>query len=583
MSMANKPWLKSYDPDVPASLEPYPTAALHHQLETTAHQHADNVALITSAHLPVAGRVGASLTWSEVNNAASRFSAGLAAMGLKKGDVVALIMPNCAQFVIAFYGVLKAGGIVSATNPTYPPDKLAHQINDSQATFVVTLTLFYNMFKSIQSKTKVKTVIVSNIKEYLPGAAKFLFTIAREKKDGHRVEALAEDDVWFQDILAKYRAKDQPELEFDSAKDIALYQYTGGTTGVSKGAMATHKAIVANCYAMQHWLPSEDLSKERILGAIPFFHVYGLVTVVSYAASSGAAIILVPNARDISDMLDNIVKWRPTIYMGVPALYNALNNHPRVLSGEADLSSLRVCFSGSAPLAPDTKRRFEELAGVTIVEGFGMSEAPTATHANPLRHGGKDQSIGVPFPDVDCKIVSLDDGVTEVPQGQPGEIIMRGPNIMVGYLNMPTETHNSLRDLGDGGPPWLYTGDIAYVDEDGYFFIVDRKKDMALIGGFNVYPNAVEKVLADHPDVLEAGVAAIPHPEKEGQETLLACVVRKPDSNVSAEELIKFQSTKLAPYEIARRVVFVKELPKTTVGKVLRRELAKLAAEAEVM
>lgn len=579
--MADKPWLKSYDEGVPHTLEPYPSATLHEQLENTAKNHPDNVALITSARLPLVGRIGAQLTWGEVNELASQFAAGLADMGLKKGDVVALIMPNSVQFVIAFFGILKAGGIVSATNPTYPAEKLAYQINDSQAKFVVALTLYYETFKSIQEKTKVETVIATNIKEYLPGLAKFLFTIAREEKEGHRIEALGEGDVWFQDILAKYNARDQPRLEFDSSKDISLYQYTGGTTGVSKGAMATHRAIVANTYAMQHWLNSDDLAQERLLGAIPFFHVYGLVTVVAYAASSGATIIIVPNARDITDLIDNITRWKPTAFMAVPALFNAINVHPWVQEGRVDLSSLEVCFSGSAPLAPDTKRRFEELGNVTIAEGFGMSEAPTATHGNPLGRPGKSQSIGVPFPDVECRIVSLDDGITEMAIGEPGEIIMRAPNLMVGYLNMPTETENTLRDLGDGGGPWLYTGDIAYMDDDGYFFIVDRKKDMALIGGFNVYPNAVEKAIADHPAVLEAGVAAVPHPEKEGQETLLACVVFNKGKSATREELIEFQGTKLANYEVARRIVFVDELPKTTVGKVLRRELAKLASEVE--
>ncbi len=573
----SRPWTKMYDPGAPASLEPYPTGAMHQQLEKTATENGHKVACITSAPLPLLGRVGATVTWGEINAAAARMAAGLAAAGIEKGDVVAIIMPNCVQFIVAFYAILKAGGIISATNPTYPPAKMAEQINDSGAKCVIALSMFYRPFKSVQSQTQVQTVVVTRFKEYLPGAARALFTLAKEKKSAHYLPALESGDMWFQDLLAQHSPADQPSISIDAAEDIAIYQYTGGTTGVPKGAMSTHRALVANTYTMQCWLPSEDPSAEVLLAAIPFFHVYGLVAIVAYAASAAASVIIVPNARDVDDLLGNMVRWQPTIFMGVPALFNALNNHADVKSGKADLTLLRVCFSGSAPLAPDTKRRFEKLATTTIVEGFGMSEAPTASHGNPLGRPGKEQSVGVPFPDTDCRIVSVDDGVTDMPVGEAGELIMRGPNTMKGYLNMPEETDNALRDLGDGGPPWLYTGDIAYMDEDGYFFIVDRKKDMALIGGFNVYPTAVEKVLADHPDVQEVGVTRIPHPEKEGQEALLACVVLHPDQSVSVEDLIEFQSQKVAPHEIARRVAFLDELPKTAVGKTLRRDLAQTA------
>ncbi len=573
----SKPWTKMYDSGAPASLEPYPASAMHQQLEKTAAENGHKVACITSAPLPLLGRVGATVTWGEINAAAARMAAGLAAAGIEKGDVVAIIMPNCVQFIVAFYAILKAGGIISATNPTYPPVKMAEQINDSGAKCVIALSMFYRPFKSVQAQTQVQTVVVTRFKEYLPGVARALFTLAKEKKSTHYLPALDPGDVWFQDMLAQFSPADQPEISVDAAEDIAIYQYTGVTTGVPKGAMSTHSALVANTHTMQCWLPSEDASAEVLLGAIPFFHVYGLVAIVAYAASAAASVIIVPNARDVDDLLGNIVRWRPTIFMGVPALFNALNNHADVKSRKAELTSLRVCFSGSAPLAPDTKRRFEKLATTTIVEGFGMSEAPTASHGNPLGRPGKDQSVGVPFPDTDCRIVSVDDGVTDMPVGKAGELIMRGPNTMKGYLNMPEETDNALRDLGDGGPAWLYTGDIVYMDEDGYFFIVDRKKDMALIGGFNVYPTAVEKVIADHPDVQEVGVTRIPHPEKEGQEALLACVVLHPDQSVSVEDLIEFQSQKLAPHEIARRIVFLDEIPKTAVGKTLRRDLAQAA------
>jgi long-chain acyl-CoA synthetase len=575
VTYAERPWVKRYDPGVSSSLEPYPQVPLHQFLRDAAKQYPNNVALVTSAHLPLAGRVGATLTYAQLDQLSDAFAAGLVSMGLKKGDRVALVMPNTAAFVISYYAVLKAGGVVAATNPTYPAEKMQFQINDCGAEIVIALSLFYNMIKQIQPRTQVKTVIVTNVKEYLPSLARTLFTIAREKKDGHRVDALQPGDIWFQDVLTKY-AGQKPNVEV-TGDDLAIFQYTGGTTGVSKAAMSQHKALVANtvqCRAVLLGSNSASGSNEVFLGAIPFFHVYGLITVVGFAISLGARIILVPNARDIPDVLDVINKYKPTIFMGVPALYNAINNHADVKSGKIDLRSIRICMSGSAPLPPATKREFEQLSGGKLLEGFGMSEAPTATHANPLHGENRTGSIGLPFPDVDARIVSLDDGETDLAVGEVGELVVSGPQLMIGYHGMPTETANTLRSKD--GKKWLYTGDIARMDEDGYFYIVDRKKDMALIGGFNVYPNNVEKVLSEHPAVLEVGVAAIPHPEKEGQESLKAWVVVRPGSTVTAEELAEHASKYLARYEVPTRFAFVEALPKTTVGKTLRRELVQM-------
>jgi long-chain acyl-CoA synthetase len=579
VTYAERPWTKKYDEGVPTTLEPYSQLPLHQFLRDSAKQYPNNVALITSAHLPLAGRVHATLTYTQLDQYSDALAAGLIDMGLKKGDRVALVMPNTAAFVISYYGVLKAGGVVAATNPTYPAEKMQFQINDCGAEFVITLSLFYNMIKQVQPRTKVKTVIVTNVKEYLPPLARTLFTIAREKKEGHRVESLPAGDVWFQDVLTKY-AGQKPNVEV-KPDDLAIFQYTGGTTGVSKAAMSQHRALVANTLQCQRVLLGSDKnatgSNEIFLGAIPFFHVYGLITVVGFAISLGARIVLVPNARDIPDLLDVINTFKPTIFMGVPALYNAINNHPNVKSGKVSLRSIRICMSGSAPLPPATKREFEQLSGGKLLEGFGMSEAPTATHANPVFGENRTGSIGLPFPDVDCRIVSLDDGETDLPVGEIGELVISGPQLMSGYHGMPTETSNTLRKKD--GKTWLYTGDIARMDEDGYFYIVDRKKDMALIGGFNVYPNNVEKVLSEHPAVLEAGVAAVPHPEKEGQEALKAWVVLRPGSIATAEELIEHASKFLARYEVPTRFSFVDGLPKTTVGKTLRRELVQMELE----
>lgn len=570
-----KPWVKRYDSGVPATLEPYPDHPLHQFLLEAAQQHGDAVATLSSAHLPVAGRVSKTVSYRHLNAYSDALACALIDMGVKKGERVAIIMPNCTQFVVAFYAILKTGAVVVACNPTFPPAKLQEQLQDCGAVAAVTLTLFYNNLKQIQSQTQVKHVVVTNIKEYLPGMAKFLFTLAKEKKEGHRIEKQSEDH-WFQDILQRYEGK-KPNIEV-KGDDIAIFQYTGGTTGIPKAAMSTHKALVANTLQCKAWLARPG-HEEIFLAAIPLFHVFGMVAVMSFAVALHAHMIMVPNPRQIDDVVDNIHKYRPTLFMGVPALFNAINNHPGIVDGQYDLSSIYACISGSAPLPPATKRRFEELSNGVILEGFGMSEAPTASHVNPVRGENRAGSIGLPLPDMEMKIVDIDEGTTEVPVGEVGELLMYGPQLMKGYHGMPTETNNALRECEDG-KKWLYTGDIARMDEDGYFYIVDRKKDMALIGGYNVYPRNVEDKLMEHPAVREVGVVAIPHPTKVGQEALKAWVVLHEGQNLTAEQLIEFAGQKLARYEIPTRIEFVPELPRTTVGKILRRELARMEMEA---
>lgn len=568
MNYADKPWLKHYDEGVPHSMKPYPNHSIQAFLDMTAAEHPDQIAAITSAELPLVGRKHASITYAELADASDRLAAALADMGVKKGDRVGIVLPNCTQFVIAFFAILKAGGIVVANNPLYPAPKMQHQLKDSGTTVVITLTLFYNMLKSIQDETDVKHFIATGIKEYLPPLARTLFTLAREKKEGHYIESLGEGDFWLQDLLAKYSPDARPQVDIDPQKDFAIFQYTGGTTGVSKGAKSTHGALVADIIAAKAWMKSPVAGTDEIaVAAIPMYHVFGMVLVVMDTVAGGGTMLMVPNAREIDDLLGVIDTFKPTIFMAVPALYNALNNHPKVKSGESSLSSIRACFSGSAPLAPETKRTFEKLSGSVIVEGFGMSETPTATHANPLNGENRYGSIGMPWPDVECRIVSLDDGVSDMPVGQPGELVVRGPQLFQGYHNMPTETANALRD------GWLYTGDIARMDEDGYFYIVDRKKNMALIGGFNVYPNEIEKTLKEHPAVNDVGIAGVPHPEKEGQEALKAWVIVQAGQTVTPEELITYQREHLAAYEVVKDIEFVDELPRTNVGKVLHREL----------
>ncbi|MBP6297734.1 MAG: long-chain fatty acid--CoA ligase [Anaerolineae bacterium] len=576
VSYAERPWTKLYHARTAKTLN-YPAIPLHQFLIDSAKRVPNSTALITSAHLPIFGRVAARLSYAQIETQSNALAAALVDKGLKKGDRVVLLMPNTAAFVVSFYAVLKAGGVVSAANPTYPADKLQYQVNDCGAEFVITLSLFYKTVKQIQANTKVKTVIVTNVKEYLPPMARVLFTLAKEKKGGHYLDSLQSGDVWLKDLLKQYAGR-KAVVDVKST-DLALFQYTGGTTGVSKAAVATHYNLVANMLQQEACLQVDGVpgEEEVFLGAIPFFHVFGMVAVVSMAIKLGSSIILVPNARDIGDVLDCIQNFKPTLFHGVPALYNAINNHPDVISGKINLKSIRACMSGSAPLPKSTKTEFERLSGAVLLEGFGMSEAPTATHVNPLRGENRTGSVGLPIPDMDMRIVSLDDGETDMPVGEPGELIMAGPQIMLGYHNMPDETKKVLKEKD--GKIWLYTGDIAKMDEDGYFYIVDRKKDMALIGGFNVYPNAVENVIKNHPAVLEVGVAAVPHPEKEGQEALKAWVVLQPGQSATEKDIIEHSAKSLAPYEVPRRVAFVKELPKSAVGKTLRRELVRMELE----
>lgn len=574
-----RPWLKNYDAGVPTTLEPYPSVPIHQFLRESAQKFPNQAAIITPASIPLLGFQSKVITYQQLDSASDALASGLIGLGLKKGDRVAIILPNSTAFAISYFGVLKAGGVVAATNPTYPAPKMQYQINDCEAEIVITLSLFYGLVQEIRKQTKVQTVIVTNIKEYLPTMGKMLFTVAKEKKDGHRIDALVKGDYWLQDILSNYAGR-RANVEVQP-NDRALLQYTGGTTGVSKGAILTHSALVANTLQLKAWSSvlenvEQNMTRENMLylGAIPMFHVYGLVVLLSQAIVSGSKIVVVANARDIDMLVAVIDHYKPNVFLGVPAMFNAVVNHPRVQSGEVKLDSFILSTSGAAPLPPATKQEYEAAGAKRLNEGFGMSETSAVSHCNPLLGINKLGSVGMPLPDMDIRIVSLDDGITNVPVGEIGEIIMRGPNIMSGYFGMPTETANALREIN--GKYWLHSGDIGRMDEDGYFYIVDRKKDMALIGGYNVYPNNVEKVLKDHLAVLEVGVAAIPHPERKGEEALKAWIVLKPGAHVTEQELIEHCTKYLAGYEVPRRYAFIQELPKTMVGKTLRRELVQM-------
>jgi long-chain acyl-CoA synthetase len=540
-----------------------PKVPLFNFLEESARKYPDRACTIFK---------GAVITFREMSAITDRIAAALVDMGVKKGDRVGIFMPNTPQFVMAHFGILKAGGVVVATNPLYTPPEIEYQANDAGIEVMFVMTNFYKTIKKAQPKTKIRKLIVTNLKETLPPVLRVLFTLAREKKGGFRIEGgLQEGDVWMQDLLARYKDAPRPAVQV-GANDTALFQYSGGTTGVSKGAVATHFNVLADTLMIKSWMVNLEEGREITLMAIPLFHVYGLVAGMTFSLAGGASMVMVPNARDIPDVLENIHKYKPSIFPGVPTLYNAINNRPEVKEGKVSLRSIKACISGSAPLMRETKETFESLSGGKVFEGFGMSETPTATHCNPLLGENRTGSIGLPLPNVDAKIISLDDGETELPIGEIGELVVNGPMVMKGYHNMPTETANTLRTLKDG-KTWLFTGDIARMDEDGYFYIVDRKKELIKPGGFQVWPREVEEVIAAHPKVLEVGVAGIPDPYSG--ESVKAWIVLKPGESATEEEIKAFCKERLAPYKVPKHYEFRNELPKTTVGKILRRELVR--------
>ncbi len=549
-----KPWLKFYDEGVPQTLD-YPDVPLHWFLEESARKYPDSIATVFP------GKFGdTKLSYSELDKLANSLANALVDMGVKKGDRVGLYMPNCPQFVIAYAAILKAGGVVMAISPLYSAREVQHQLEDSEAGTVIVLSLFYPMVKQVQFETKVKKVIVSNIKEHLAGIDKLLFGLLRERKEGHRVE-LAGGDLWFEDLLAKYPSR-SPNVDV-SPDDMALFQYTGGTTGVPKAAVILHRNLVANALQASAFLPDVKIPEEIHLAAIPFFHVFGMVAVMAWSMSIAAAMVLVTNPRDMETLLKAINKYRPTLFMGVPTMYRAINHHPNI--DKYDVKSIRACISGSAPLPMAVKQTFEELTGGKLVEGYGLTEAPTATHCNPIYGVNVEGSIGLPLPDVETKIVDLETGAKELPVGEVGELVIRSPNVMKEYWNMPEETAIALRE------GWLYTGDIALMDKKGYFYIVDRKKDMIIASGLNIYPSEVEDVLYEHPQIMEAVVAGIPDPKRG--ETVKAWVVLEPGATATADEIRDFCRDKLAKYKIPYYIEFRDSLPKTMVGKVLRRSL----------
>ncbi len=546
----DKVWLKHYEPGVPPSLD-YPQKTLYQLFQEASEKYHDS---------PAVSFMGKDLSYKELHSQVNSLASALTEMGVKKGDPVAVHLPNSTQFPIAFFAILAIGAIVVPFNPLYVAREMEYQLKDSGAETIITLTRFYNMVKEVQPRTNLKNIIVSNIKEYFPGFLSLLYTVAKEKKEGDRVSISAEDHS-FTELISRHAGKKPPRVE-TSPGDSAVYLYTGGTTGVSKGAILLHSNLVANCFQVKAWCTDYQDGKEVVLGVLPFFHSYGLTTILNLGLLNGAKLVLLPRF-ELDMVLKTIDKQKPTLFPGVPTIYVAINNAPDL--EKYDIKSIRICISGAAPLPVEVQQEFEKNTGGKLVEGYGLTETSPVTHANPVYAKNKTGSIGLPMPDTEFKIVDLETGETEMPIGEVGELCLKGPQIMEGYLNRPEETANSLRN------GWFYTGDIAKTDEEGYTYIVDRKKDMVIAGGFNIYPRDIEEVLYAHPKIMEAAVAGIRDPYRG--ETLKAYIVIKEGEALTEDEVINYCKENLAPYKVPKLVEFRDELPKTMIGKVLRRML----------
>lgn len=545
--LLNRPWLAHYDAGVPWQID-YPAKRLFDLLDDAARQHPNAACILFEDQV---------LTYREMAKLTDRLSAGLSALGLQKGERVGILLPNLPQFVLAYYAILKAGGVVVALNPNFTAREVLHHFNDAGVVMLISLRSAETMLSAIRSETQLRAVIWSDPEDATRMAAWL------DLPQSSSFDTNTTGDYALADLVRL--AGSPPTKAAITPDDPAIFQYSGGTTGTPKAAVGLHRNLVANTVQFRHWLAGLEDGKETVLLAIPLYHVYGMVVGMSVGVLLAARLALVPNPRDLTGLLNRIETTRASFYPGVPAMYAAINRHPDVQAGKYDLRSIRACISGSAPLLEEVRLSFEALTGAQLMEGYGLSEAPTATHCNPMLGEKRAGSIGLPLPDVECRIVDLEGGDVDLPAGEPGELIIRGPQVMSGYYQMPDETAEALRD------GWLHTGDIARMDEDGYFYIVDRKKDLIKVSGFQVWPREIEEVLAMHPGVLEVAVAGIPHPVKG--EAVKAWVVLRPEASLEAKDLVAWCRRSLVYYKVPVEVEFRSSLPRTGVGKLLRREL----------
>jgi len=550
MEQIERPWLKSYDPEVQVNLD-YEKIPLFKFLDRAAHKWPKRQAIVFKNW---------KTTYAGLKKQSEIFAANLKAQGVRKGDRVALMLPNLPQTIIAFWGVLRCGAVGVMTNPLYMETEIVHQFNDGEIKFCITLDLLWPKISKLRDSIPVEKIFVTTIGEGLKFPLNTLYKLQSLKNRTAPKIPYDGNSVLPFNTLTKGRDR-FTENRVDP-EDPALLQYTGGTTGVAKGCILTHFNLGANlqqCQAMMHTLGQEQ---ETFLGVLPYFHIYGLTTCLTWPTSMGATLAPFPRYVPL-DVLKGIQKLKPTVFPGAPSVYVSLLQQKDV--NKYDLSSIMCCVSGSAPMPVEHLDQFKKRTGAAIAEGYGLTEASPVTHINPIEGTRKNGSIGLPFPDTEAKIVDMEVGGDPLPPGKRGELVIRGPQVMKGYYNRPDATADVLRN------GWLYTGDIAYMDEEGYFYIVDRKKDLIISGGYNIYPREIDEVLHSHPKIEEAVSVGIPH-ETRG-EIVKAYVVIRDGEELSRSDVIAYCREKLANYKVPRRVEFRKDLPKTMVGKVLRRAL----------
>lgn len=549
--MTEKVWLSQYPEEIPTTVT-YDDMPVQN--------------LLTNAYEKSPGKVavhfmGRNLTYKELYESSLKFANYLQYLGVEKGDRVAIMLPNCPQAVIAYFGTLYAGGIVVQTNPLYTERELQYQMADSGAKVILAMDILYPRVTKVLKDTKIENVIITAIKDYLPFPKNLIYPFIQKKQYGFSVKVEHKGMTHLFTEIMRVAETKPINLSIDIEEDLALIQYTGGTTGFPKGVMLTHKNLISNTSMCDVWMYKCVEGEEVILGMLPFFHVYGMTTVLLLTVMKASKMVLIPKF-DVEAALKTIDKQKPTLFPGAPTMYIGLLNHPDI--GKYDLSSIKACISGSAPLPVEVQEKFEEITGGKLVEGYGLTETSPVTHANFIWGKRVRGSIGVPWPDTEATIIQSSDG-TILPPREIGEIAVKGPQVMKGYWNRPEETAMAFVD------GWFLTGDLGYMDEEGYFYVVDRKKDMIIAGGFNIYPREVEEVLYEHEAIQECVVAGIPDPYRG--ETVKAYIVLREGKTVTEEELNKYCRQNLAAYKVPRVYEFRKELPKTAVGKILRRQL----------
>lgn len=532
--MGERLWLKNYP--VRWNLD-YPEVSLYNLIKKTSSEYPDLVALVF---------MGSETTYREMQENIDRTAAALVDLGVKKGDRVALMLPNCPQYVYAYYACIKLGAIVVQMNPLYTPAEVEFILKDSGAKVFFGVDVTFASFHEVRDRVPVEHVIVNRL---------MWMDVQGE-------------NIFFDELLQKY-PPDSPQANINPREDVAVFQYTGGTTGFPKAVMLSHFNITANVTQIKEWVGEwienkfgNEINQQYVIGIMPFFHSYGMTALMITGLTIPIGLVLVPRF-DLDVLLSLIKDYKPILFPGVPTIYIAIVNHPD--ADKYNINAVEVCISAAAPMPVDMMTRFEEITGSKMLEGYGLSEASPATHSNPFIGVRKPGSIGMPYSDTDCKIVDLETGTKEMPLGETGELIIKGPQVMIGYWNRPEETAQALRD------GWLFTGDIARMDEDGYFYIVDRKKDMIITGGYNVYPREIDEVLFEHPKVAEAVAAGIP--DNYYGEVLKAFIVLKEGETATEKEILDYCAQKLAKYKVPRQVEFRTELPKSAIGKLLRRIL----------